>query len=437
VKKNEYRLGRLTTAALVTVLAIALAACQPATPFPKINSTATPAPAATAEPSATAASADTPTTIPVTPTPIVLAGATTTASGLQILETVPGTGAAPQPGEIISMNYSASLPNGTELANTFTTNKPVTIVWGRKNLVPGWEEGIGLMKVGSKAKMVIPADLAYGATGNGAIPPNSPLIVEVELLSAKPAPVPVTIAPDKFTKTSSGLQYYDMSKGDGAEAVKNGTVTTDYSVWVKTDTGYDYVASSAQGGAPIDFVVGRRDKIFPGWDEGVTGMKVGGKRQLIIPPELAFGAQGAQQIPANATLVMEIGLTSATEPQVPTKVDAKDYTTTPSGLKYFDIKPGTGATPKNGDTVVVQYTGWLQDGTQFDSSIGRAQPFSFQIGKGSVIPGWEEGISTMKVGGKRQLVIPPNLAYGDAGSGSVIPPGATLIFDVELVSAQP
>jgi len=292
------------------------------------------------------------------------------------------------------------------------------------------------MKVGSKAKLVIPPDLAYGANGSGTIPPNTPLIIEVELLSSKPAPVPVAAAPDQLVKTASGLQYYDITKGDGAEAVKNSTVATDYSVWVKTDTGYNFIASS-EGGTPLDFVVGRRDKAFPGWDEGTTGMKVGGKRQLIIPPELALGAQGARDIPPNATLVMEIGLVSATEPQVPTKVDEKNYTTTPSGLKYYDITPGTGATPTAGQTVVVQYTGWLQDGTQFDSSIGRATPFSFQLGKGNVIPGWDEGISTMKVGGKRQLVIPPALAYGDTGSGNVIPPGATLIFDVELVSVQP
>ena len=432
MNKKEKRLGRFTTTAFGVIMVIALAACQPATPFPKINSTATPVPTATSEPSPTAASA----AVPVTVTPIVLAGATKTASGLQYLEITPGTGAAPQPGEIITMNYSATLPDGTELANTFTKNQPVKLVWGHKNLIPGWEEGVGLMKVGTKAKLVIPPELAYGANGSGSIPPNTPLIIEVELLSAKPAPVPVTVAPDQLTKTASGLQYYDITKGGGAEAVKNGNVTSDYSVWVKTDTGYNFVASS-EGGAPLDFVVGRRDKVFPGWDEGVTGMKVGGKRQLIIPPELAMGTQGARDIPPNATLVMEIGLASATEPQVPTKVDEKEYTTTPSGLKYYDIKPGTGATPTAGQTVVVQYTGWLQDGTQFDSSIGRDTPFSFPLGKGKVIPGWDEGIATMKVGGKRQLVIPAALAYGDAGSGNVIPPGATLIFEVELVSTQP
>jgi peptidylprolyl isomerase len=107
--------------------------------------------------------------------------------------------------------------------------------------------------------------------------------------------------------------------------------------------------------------------------------------------------------------------------------------TTESGLKYEVIKEGVGATPEPGQTVTVHYTGTLEDGTKFDSSRDRAQPFSFPIGQGRVIKGWDEGLSTMKVGGRRRLVIPPELGYGARGAGGVIPPNATLIFDVELL----
>ena len=110
--------------------------------------------------------------------------------------------------------------------------------------------------------------------------------------------------------------------------------------------------------------------------------------------------------------------------------------TTPSGLKYTDLLVGTGDSPKPGQMVTVHYTGTLENGTKFDSSVDRGQPFTFQIGVGRVIKGWDEGVMTMKVGGKRKLVIPPGLGYGARGAGGVIPPNATLLFEVELLGAQ-
>lgn len=107
--------------------------------------------------------------------------------------------------------------------------------------------------------------------------------------------------------------------------------------------------------------------------------------------------------------------------------------TMPDGLKYIDITPGTGASPTNGQNVSVNYTGYLLDGTVFDSSYKRNQPFSFPIGTGQVIKGWDEGVLTMKVGGKRRLIIPPALGYGAQGAGSSIPPNSTLVFDIELL----
>jgi FKBP-type peptidyl-prolyl cis-trans isomerase len=106
---------------------------------------------------------------------------------------------------------------------------------------------------------------------------------------------------------------------------------------------------------------------------------------------------------------------------------------TPSGLKYTILKAGKGATPKTGQTVFVHYTGTLTNGKKFDSSRDRGEPFSFILGQGQVIAGWDEALSTMKVGERRKLTIPPKLGYGAAGAGGVIPPNATLIFDVELL----
>ena len=114
--------------------------------------------------------------------------------------------------------------------------------------------------------------------------------------------------------------------------------------------------------------------------------------------------------------------------------------TTPSGLQIIDSKVGTGPSPKTGQTCVMHYTGWLYEngkkGKKFDSSVDRGEPFEFKIGQHQVIAGWDEGVATMKVGGKRTLIIPPKLGYGERGAGGVIPPNATLIFDVELLGVQ-
>ncbi len=117
-------------------------------------------------------------------------------------------------------------------------------------------------------------------------------------------------------------------------------------------------------------------------------------------------------------------------------VDLSAMTQTPSGLYYQDLEIGSGTEAQNGADVTVHYTGWLTNGTKFDSSVDRGTPFVFQLGVGQVIAGWDEGVRGMRVGGKRKLVIPAALGYGDSGSGNVIPPGATLVFDVELLDVQ-
>ena len=138
--------------------------------------------------------------------------------------------------------------------------------------------------------------------------------------------------------------------------------------------------------------------------------------------------------------VSAILLTLAAVPLASLPAQAAGEITTPSGLRIIDLKPGTGSMPQAGQTVTVNYTGWLlvdgKKGKKFDSSLDRSQPFSFTLGQGQVIKGWDEGLATMHVGGKRTLIIPPDLGYGASGAGGVIPPGATLIFDIDLLGVK-
>jgi peptidylprolyl isomerase len=138
---------------------------------------------------------------------------------------------------------------------------------------------------------------------------------------------------------------------------------------------------------------------------------------------------------AMAVIVALAGVVAAVSPAT-----AQPVMTTPSGLQIIDVTVGTGASPKTGQICVMHYTGWLYEngvkGKKFDSSVDRKEPFEFPIGQQRVIAGWDEGVATMKVGGKRTLIIPPDLGYGTRGAGGVIPPNATLIFDVELLAVK-
>ncbi len=151
--------------------------------------------------------------------------------------------------------------------------------------------------------------------------------------------------------------------------------------------------------------------------------------QFTAPP-------AANADPQPLVAMTEVDLAKAPQLKTPAKKTMSEPITTASGLKYVETTVGTGAVPTKGQTVEVHYTGTLENGKKFDSSRDRNQTFKFQIGTGQVIKGWDEGLSTMKVGGRRQLTIPPDLGYGARGAGGVIPPNAVLLFDVELIGVK-
>lgn len=218
----------------------------------------------------------------------------------------------------------------------------------------------------------------------------------------------------------SELQINDAAAGEGPAVKPGDRVRVHYTGRLTDGKVFD---SSVTRGQPFEFNVGAGE-VIRGWDEGIVGMRKGGRRTLTIPPEMGYGERGVGPIPGNATLVFDIELLDIVE--VPPEGD----------LEVEEVLAGEGPEAEGGKIVRVHYIGRLTDGKVFDESFSRGEPIEFPLGAGMVIPGWEMGISGMKKGGKRRLTIPYNLAYGAQGYPGVIPPYATLVFDVELVDVK-
>ncbi len=341
----------------------------------------------------------------------------TTASGLQIQYLQHGKGDLPQKGDIVVAHYTGTLLDGTKFDSSVDRGQPFEFPVGMGRVIKGWDEGFSQMKVGDKAILTIPADLAYGARATGKIPANSILKFEVELLGIKPSP-------------KIALDFKE--RGNGKMPVKGDTVVAHYTGTLLDGTKFD---SSVDRGKPFEFKLGM-GQVIKGWDDAFAQMKVGDKATITVPPELGYGPRAMGSIPANSTLKFDVELVNVkAAPAAPKPFDTKGLTaqTTSTGLKYYMLQAGTGAKPTKGQSVKVHYSGFLTDGTMFDSSVERGEPIDFQLGVGQVIAGWDEGIALLSKGSKALLEIPYQLAYGEQGMPPVIPAKSTLLFNVELV----
>jgi peptidylprolyl isomerase len=234
--------------------------------------------------------------------------------------------------------------------------------------------------------------------------------------------------------TASGLKYIIWKKGDGTKAESGDKVSVHYAGRLLDGSPFD---NSYDRGQPFSFPLGG-GRVIKGWDEGIAFLNVGDSATLIIPANLGYGSVERPTIPANSTLIFDVQLMDVkkvVKPE-PFKTQGLDTISTGTGLRYIRLNKTDGAPVTPGSTVAVHYTGYLYDGTIFDSSVSRGEPISFPIGVSRVIKGWDEGIAYLKVGEKARLLIPYQLAYGDRGAGQMIPPRTDLIFDVELISVK-
>jgi FKBP-type peptidyl-prolyl cis-trans isomerase len=219
----------------------------------------------------------------------------------------------------------------------------------------------------------------------------------------------------KATVQASGLKILDVTEGSGPAARAGDLLSVHYTGTLASDgTQFD---SSHKLGRTLLVRLGAGE-VIKGWDEGLVGMKAGGKRKLFIPAQLAYGPTGRPPaIPPDADLVFELELVGI------------------ANLQIEDLQEGTGPAVKRGNTVSILYTGTITlTGKEYDSSLDRDHPFQFQVGAGRVLPGLDQGVLGMKSGGKRRLTIPAVLAFDKGGSpGKGVPPDADLIFELELL----
>ncbi len=358
----------------------------------------------------------------------------TTASGLKYSILQKGDGErAPKMGERVTVHYTGWLEDGTKFDSSRDNGKPFAFVLGVGQVIKGWDEGVALMTKGTRCKLTIPYDLAYGEDGRPPrIPAKATLIFDVELLSFEAMPEFKAGVKDKQKKTESGLVYELLKEGTGDKLKAEQSFELRYAFW---NSEGKLLEATEQNDATIKGLVESMNYKF--LQEAPLLMRVGDRMRFEVPPALLFGAtERGPDLPANSVTIWELELMSArTPPKLPDFVmpKAEELKTTASGLQYMVVKEGEGAKPTASSQVTVHYAGWLPDGKLFDASYNRGETATFPLG--NVIKGWTEGLQLMKVGSIYKFVIPAKLAYGAGGQGP-IPPNATLVFHVELIEVR-
>lgn len=332
-----------------------------------------------------------------------------------------GDEAPPTAEDVVEVHYTGWLTDGTKFDSSRDRGEPTR--FPLNGVIKGWTEGLQLMHPGARYKFVIPPELGYGADGApGAIPPNATLVFDVELLKVTRMPKLRPANPDKQKTAPDGIKYEVVQAGTGAQCGAQDGVSLRYAIWKANGELFDCSArhddqklSGTATTLPFQFL-----------KDLVVGCKVGQILRVEVPKGL-FPNAGDDS-------VWEIELTSVADVPAFRACDPAKTVTTQSGLQYEVIEMGSGDSPKATDTVVALYTGWLTDGTMFDSAHARGTPAEFPLNR--VIKGWTEGLQLMKPGGKFLFTIPGDLAYGARGREPTIPKNATLVFLVELVAVK-
>lgn len=352
-----------------------------------------------------------------------------------------GAGDPVRTGQLVQVHYTGWLTDSTKFDSSRDRGEPLEFALGAGQVIKGWDQGIAGMKIGEVRRLVVPAELGYGDKSVGPIPSGSTLVFEVELVGAlkglEADKFPADISKLGWKNQVPGLDIFNEKNGEGASAKSGLRIKLHFTGWLSQGRKFD---SSKDLGKPIEAILGS-GKFIRGWELGLDGLQAGGVRWLRIAPSLAYGPTAMARIPPNSTLIFRIEAIAVEADEAATSqmdffpnLSSITWKEGPEGLKYIITKTGEGAPAAAGAKVQVHYTGWLTDGTKFDSSRDRSEPFEFPLGAGRVVRGWDIGVEGMLPGEKRLLLIPPGLGYGSRGGGP-IPPDATLVFAVEYLGS--
>ena len=233
--------------------------------------------------------------------------------------------------------------------------------------------------------------------------------------------------------SQSGLKMKQLVAGNGIRVKKGDIALSRYAVYYADNMEKLETSNEFNNGKPFDMQVGQ-GMLIPGLEEGFQYMKEGDRYLFYIPPKLGF-VNGRGGIDPERALLYDIEVIRTRTGSKPYDISGVNKQVSSSGLEFFIVERTMGEPVQPGQTVTVHYSGYFTDGRKFDSSVDRGQPFSFRLGRGEVMAGWEEAVQHMKVGEKARFIIPSKLAYGEKGYAN-IPPNSDLVFDIELIAAQ-
>ena len=373
--------------------------------------------------------------IPVDKEPVI-----TTPTGLKYCVLEKGQdGKSPIWGDRVTVHYTGWNTDGSVFDSSRNNPKPTQFLIG--DVVDGLNEALLMMTPGAHWKLTVPPELGYGSRGNPpVVKPDATMIFELELVAFEKGIVlpPFHPAdPSKQQKTESGMVYEPIVEGTGPAPKPDDMLELRFAVWNPKGRMLD--CTEKYNNVPLK--ARASDMTFRVLQVAPQYMKVGSRYRFEVPSDLcrSFPYFGAPFLPTGSTTIWEIELQSATEIHLPTfvKPDPAKQTTTSSGLKYEVLTEGTGPTAQFGDVLTVRFTGWLLDGTLFDSSLLHNDTYTFQLRKTGHIAGWIEGVQLMNQGSVFRFEIPGRLGYGPKGSGTRIPPDATLVMQIEMVKVPP